>query len=74
MNRATLAKYRKHAMMGAAVVSAVLTPADPLSMALLAVPLYLLYELGAILLVVLPARRIAGERLDGRAEATDEQS
>lgn len=74
VNRATLAKYRKHAMMGAAVVSAVLTPADPLSMVLLAVPLYLLYELGAILLVVLPARRIAGERLDGRAEATDEQS
>jgi len=51
-----LVKVRKLAMMGSAVVSAVLTPADPISMVLLAIPLYLLYELGGLLLRLMPAR------------------
>jgi sec-independent protein translocase protein TatC len=55
-----LGKYRKHALMACAVAGAILTPADPISMLVLAVPLYFLYELGLILCLVLPAERVAG--------------
>jgi len=56
---ADLTKYRKHAGMACLVAGAILTPADPLSMSLMAGPLYLLYELGILLLRVLPAERVA---------------
>ncbi len=61
VDRAMLIKYRRHAVLVAAVVSALLTPADPLSMLLLAGPLFILYELGGVLLVLLPASRVAGD-------------
>ncbi len=62
---AWLGKYRRHALVVCAVVGAILTPTpDPLSMILLVIPLYLLYELGVILLRVLPASRVAGKRPD----------
>jgi sec-independent protein translocase protein TatC len=57
-----LTRYRKHAVMVCAVLGAVLTPAEPVSMILLAVPLYLLFELGVFLLRVLPASRVAGDK------------
>lgn len=56
-----LSKYRRHAALVCAVLGAVLTPADPLSMILLAGPLYVLYEFGLVLLRLLPASRVAGE-------------
>jgi sec-independent protein translocase protein TatC len=57
----TLRKFRRHAAFACAALGAVLTPtADPFTMILLAGPLYLLYELGIILLVLLPASRVAG--------------
>ncbi|MBL7649559.1 MAG: twin-arginine translocase subunit TatC [Candidatus Hydrogenedentes bacterium] len=40
----TLRQYRKIVIVGLAVVSAMLTPPDPVSMTLMLVPLYLLYE------------------------------
>ncbi len=40
----TLRQYRKIVIVGLAVVSALLTPPDPVSMTLMLVPLYLLYE------------------------------
>jgi sec-independent protein translocase protein TatC len=40
----TLRQYRKLVIVGLAVVSAMLTPPDPVSMTLMLVPLYLLYE------------------------------
>ena len=52
--REDLAANRKLVVFGLAVASAVITPADPLSMILLAIPLTLLYELGLFL-----ARRAA---------------
>lgn len=56
-----LGKYRKHAFMVCAIVGALLTPTpDPLSMTLLMVPMYMLFELGLILLRLLPASRVAG--------------
>lgn len=56
---AMLNKYRKHAVFACVVVGAVIGPADPFSMFALAIPLYLLYEGGVILLRVLPADRVA---------------
>ncbi len=54
----TIAKYRKHAILGAFVVGAVLTPPDPVSQPLLSIPIYLLYELGILLLRVMPAKKM----------------
>jgi len=61
VDRAFLAKYRRHAILGCAIAGALLTPGDPLSMILMTIPLYLLYELGGYLLKVFPATRIAGQ-------------
>ncbi len=41
-------RYRKHALIACFVMGALLTPADPVSMFILAVPLYLLFELGLL--------------------------
>ena len=64
-----LGKFRREAAMVCAVLAAILTPADPLSMVVLALPLYLLYEFGGILLRLLPASRVAGTE---PADAADE--
>ncbi|MBL8763495.1 MAG: twin-arginine translocase subunit TatC [Phycisphaerae bacterium] len=56
----TLRHYRKYALFLAFVAGAIISPSpDPFSMILLAVPLYLLYELGGILLRFIPASRVA---------------
>lgn len=57
-----LRTYRRHAAMICAVLGALLTPADPVSMMFLAVPLYVLYEFGLLLLLLLPAERVAGKQ------------
>lgn len=55
-----LSKSRKYAFFIAFVVGAILTPSpDPFSMTVLAIPLYMLYELGLFLLKVLPPERVA---------------
>lgn len=54
----TIAKYRKHAVLASFTIGAVLTPPDPVSQPLLSIPIYLLYELGLLLLKLLPARRL----------------
>ncbi|MEQ8768927.1 MAG: twin-arginine translocase subunit TatC [Phycisphaerales bacterium] len=64
------AKFRKHICGACFVASAILTPADPLSMLLLAVPLYALFEFGVLMLRILPAERVAGPREP--ADAGDE--
>lgn len=50
--------YRKHAIAICTVLGAVLTPADPVSMMLLAIPLYMLYELGLLILRFFPVERV----------------
>lgn len=52
----TLKKYRRHAVVGVAALSALLTPADVGTMVMMMVPLVLLYE-GSILLVAVVGRR-----------------
>lgn len=55
-----LSRSRRYAVFGAFIVAAILTPSpDPFNMTLLAVPLYLLYELGILLLRLLPPSRVA---------------
>lgn len=55
-----MGKWRKHAIVICAILGALLTPADPVSMILLAVPLYLLYELGLFILRVMPIEKVLG--------------
>jgi sec-independent protein translocase protein TatC len=60
VDRAGLRRKRKHAIFIAFIVAAILTPSpDPFSMTILAVPLYLLYELGMLLLRFAPPDRVA---------------
>ena len=62
-----LGAFRRYALFLSAVVAAVVTPSgDPFSMALLAVPVYLLYELGILLLRVAPPVAVAQGEVFGR--------
>ena len=54
-----LSGQRRYALFGCAVASAVLTPQDIVSMILMLVPLYGLFELGLLLMKTLPADRVA---------------
>ncbi len=57
----TLRRNRKYALFWSAVLGAVLTPADPWSMLAMMIPLYVLFELGLVMMTVFPASRIAGK-------------
>jgi len=59
VERETLRRNRRYALLVCAVLGAVLTPAEVVSMVLLFVPLYVLYELGILLLAFAPAHRVA---------------
>ncbi|MCC6428049.1 MAG: twin-arginine translocase subunit TatC [Phycisphaerales bacterium] len=54
-----LAKFRRHAVLASLVLGALLTPGDVISFVMVVIPMYLLYELGGILLRILPAHRVA---------------
>jgi sec-independent protein translocase protein TatC len=56
-----LKKYRRHAILLCAVIAAAVMPGDPASMMAMMIPLYLLYELGGVLLWLFPAHRVAGK-------------
>ena len=60
-----LAPYRKHVLFICAIAGAFFTPADPGSMLLLLIPLYLLFELGLALMRFMPSSAVAGERESG---------
>jgi sec-independent protein translocase protein TatC len=56
----SLAKFRKHILLGCVVAAAILTPTgDPVTLALMSAPLYILFELGLTLSRFVPARRVA---------------
>ncbi len=60
VQRTTLTKYRRFAVLIIVVVAAVVTPTgDPINLALAAVPMYLLYELGLLLALLAPRKRTA---------------
>ena len=56
-----LRKNRRYALLILAVLSAFITPQDIISMLMMLVPLYLLYELGIQLIVWVPTSRVAGK-------------
>ena len=50
IHRGTLRKYRRHAIVGVVVLAAVITPTgDPFTLSVVAIPLYLLYELSILM-------------------------
>jgi sec-independent protein translocase protein TatC len=60
-----LRSRRKYALLICGVISAVVTPADAASMIIMLLPLYGLYELGILLLVIAPASAVAEGRIAG---------
>ena len=54
-----LTRYRRHCLFICAALGAALTPADPVSMVVLAVPLYALFEFGLLLMRVVVRRQEA---------------
>lgn len=74
-----LKTYRRHAILVCAVIAAAVMPGDPASMISMMVPLYLLYELGGVLLRLFPVSRIKGQSaqpvpaLGGRTEDEDDR-
>ena len=59
---AWLRKNRKYALLILGIISAMITPQDAVSMLMMLMPLYLLYELGIALIIWVPAARVAGKR------------
>ena len=68
VNAQTLAKARPYVFLGAFVVGMFLTPPDVISQTLLAVPVYLLYELGIFMAKVFAVRDKKDEEQSGPAE------
>lgn len=60
---AFLRKYRKHSIVGILIVAAIVTPPDPISQTLIAVPLYLLFEISISI-----AARVERAKLKEEAE------
>ena len=58
-----LRKQRKYAFFVCAIVAIVITPPDVVSMLIMLLPLYALYELGILLLVIAPASAVAEGRV-----------
>jgi sec-independent protein translocase protein TatC len=58
IERRTLAKYRRYSILVIVIVSAIITPTgDPLNLALVAIPMYLLYELGLLMALLAPRKQ-----------------
>ncbi|MGH8185212.1 MAG: twin-arginine translocase subunit TatC [Steroidobacteraceae bacterium] len=58
----TMAKNRGYVVLGIFVVAAFLTPPDAVSQSFMAVPMYLLYEIGIVLSRILLKEKLARER------------
>ena len=61
----TLKHYRRHVIVVILILAAVLTPPDPTAQLLLAVPIYLLYELGMLLVYLAEKKRKRLEAAEG---------
>jgi sec-independent protein translocase protein TatC len=63
VNPRMLREKRRWAVFVMAIIAAVVTPPDITSMLLLLGPLWMLYELGIVLLLLVPAKRVAEGRV-----------
>ena len=64
IERRTLTKYRRYSVLAIVIIAAIVTPtSDPVNLALVAVPMYLLYELGLLLALIAPRKKtiVAGQ-------------
>lgn len=60
VDAAWLRRFRRHAFFVCVIIAALITPTvDPVSLALMTLPLYALFELGVLLLIVAPPRAVA---------------
>ncbi len=66
----TMTKNRGYVVLGIFVVAAFLTPPDALSQSFMAVPMYLLYEIGIILSRVLLKEKLARERSEEQSASS----
>ena len=57
-----LRKNRKYALLVLALISAIITPQDAISMLMMLIPLYFLYEFGIALIVLVPAGKVSGKK------------
>lgn len=64
--------YRRYVLFGCSIAGAVFTPADPVSMIVLGGALYMLFELGIIMMRFVPASLIAGGAT-GRFDTDDDE-
>jgi len=62
INHRFLVKKRRYAILGAFVLSAVITPPDPVSMTLVALPLWGLYELSVVIAKIFGKKEIVNEQ------------
>jgi sec-independent protein translocase protein TatC len=61
--------YRKYAIIIILVLAAIITPPDPLSQIIIAVPLYLLYEISILISGMELRRKLKAEALEAAAES-----
>lgn len=74
IDTAFLSRFRRHAVLASIIVGALLTPGDLMTFVLITVPTYLLYELGGLLLRILPAHRVSGRPKDDDSGPDDDMS
>lgn len=65
-----LAKYRRHAIVFIVILAAVITPPDAITQMMIAIPLYLLYEVSIIVTKRIDKERAAKEALEESANQT----
>lgn len=56
-----LRKYRKHSVVVIMIIAAIITPPDPLSMTVISIPLYLLFEISILISARVEKRRLKEE-------------
>ena len=71
IDRRTLSKYRKYALLTCTLIAAAITPPDFWSMLSLMAPMYALFEVGLVLLWLLPAKRVASGRFFSKEPTSD---
>jgi sec-independent protein translocase protein TatC len=68
VQRKTLVKYRRYAILIIVIIAAIVTPTgDPVNLALVAIPMYMLYELGLFLAFLAPHKKVAPVQQDTSA-------
>jgi len=64
-----LRKYRKHAIIIILILAAIITPPDPLSQTIIAIPLYLLYEISILISSIELRRKLRAEEEQEKVDA-----